>query len=315
MEIEGIRKVGVCGGGTMGFGISINFALWGYPTVVYDLNDQILQRSSDRIKNALKIFVDERLIDQRRADETFKRFILASDISKVADNDFVTESIVERLSDKQKLFNKLDKLCPPHAILASNTSSFVMSDITKGVRRQDKVVLTHYFDPPHIVPCVEVAKGPKTTDETFNITYDLMKKVKKVPVKVYKEIRGYLINSIQRAMQNAALRLWVEGVASAEDIELGAKASYGFRGPTEGPLGRHDMSGQFKWPKDALLGLIEGSLSEQIGMREELKDKIRQRLTEGKPWFIDLNHYDEAVEAHHREYARRLKDLYWDKLE
>jgi 3-hydroxybutyryl-CoA dehydrogenase len=315
MRLEDVKKVGVVGGGTMGFGIGINFALWGYPTIIHDLNDQILQKTSERIQKALKIFMDEGLINQKRADATFKRFTLTSDMSKVANNDFITEAIVERLSDKQELFNKLDKMCPPQTILASNTSSLLLSDIAKSIKRQDKVVLTHYFDPPHIVPGVEVAKGPGTSDETFNITYDLMKMVKKVPVKLLKETSGYLLNSIQFATQGEALKLWAMGIASVEAIELGARTSYGFRNPTEGPFLRYDLSGGWRWPKEILLHFAERTLSGLPGLSEDVKEKIKARYASGKPWIIDPNHFDELVELRDREYARRLKDLYWGKLD
>lgn len=296
----------------MGFGIGINFALWGYPTIVHDLNDQILQKTSMRIQKALKIFVDEGLINQQRADESFKRFTMTTDLAKAANVDFITEAIVERLCDKQELFNKLDKMCPLQTIIASNTSTLLVSDIAKGVKRQDKVLLTHYFDPPYIIPGVEVAKGSGTSDETFNITYDLMKKVKKVPIKVLKETSGYLINSIQFAFWRTALQLWAEGVASAEDIEEGIKTSCGFRNPTIGPFGHMDMSGGFKWPKDAVLAMMEKAMS---GLSEEIKNKVAKRFLSGKPWIIDPDSFNELVQLRDREYARRLKDLYWGKLD
>ena len=180
MKLSDIKKIGVAGGGTMGFGIGTNFALWGYPVVIYDLNDRILAKTRQRIEKALKIFLDEGMISEKKAGETSRRIRLTDDINRLGETDFITEAIVERLSDKQEIFNKLDKLCPPQTIIVSNTSSLVLSDIVRDVKRQDKVALTHYFDPPHIVPGVEVAKGPGTSDETFNITYDLMAKVKKV---------------------------------------------------------------------------------------------------------------------------------------
>lgn len=312
MRLEDITRVGVVGGGTMGFGIGINFALWGYPTIIHDLNDQILQKTSVRIQKALKIFVDEGLINQQRADESFKRFTLTTDLAEAANADFITEAIVERLCDKQELFNKLDKMCPLQTIIASNTSTLLVSDIAKGVKRQDKVLLTHYFNPPYIIPGVEVAKGSGTSDETFNITYDLMKKVKKVPIEVLKETSGYLINSIQFAFWRAALQLWAEGVASAEDIEEGIKASCGFRNPTIGPFGHLDMSGAFRWPKDAVRTMLGKALA---GLSEEVIDKVVTRIISGKPWVIDANQFDQLVELRDREYARRLKDLYWGKLD
>ncbi len=314
MTLSDINKIGVAGGGTMGFGIGLNFALWGYPTVVYDLSDKILEGSAQRVNKALDIFVTEGLITRKRAEESFKRFTFTTDMTILAKSDFITEAIVERLSDKQELFNKLDEMCPPQTIIASNASQLVMSDIAKGVKRKDKVLLTHYFEPPHIVPGVELAKGPGTTDEIFNLIYDLMKKVKKVPVKALKELPGCLLNTIQGAMTTMCYRLWAEGVASAEDIDLGIRASFGFRNPHEGSLMHADLSGRWKWPKDVLAIKAEKLLS-MPGLSEEAKERLRNRLAQGGPWLVDPNKFEEAIEIRDREYARRLKDLYWGRVD
>ena len=305
MELADIKKVGVVGGGTMGFGIAINFALGGYPTVIRDLSDALLQQSMRNIKASMDLFVEEELIIQAEADDTISRITTTTDLAEVAQSDFITEAIIERLKDKQELFNTLDQLCPSHTIIVSNTSGFVMSDIGAGVKRQDKIGLTHYFAPPHIVPGVEVAKGPGTSDETYNIIYDLMKKVKKVPIRVCKELPGYLLNRIQGAMGREATRLWAEGVATAEDIELGIQSTFGFRMPHEGPFLHYDLAGIWKWPADIRTRRRRGS--EPL---DEAAEKISERMAEGKPWFVDPNKFDEAVEKRDREYIRRLKELY-----
>ena len=305
MELADIKKVGVVGGGTMGFGIAINFALGGYPTVIRDLSDALLQQSMRNIKASMDLFVEEKLIIQAEADDTISRITTTTDLAEVAQSDFITEAIIERLKDKQELFNTLDQLCPSHTIIVSNTSGFVMSDIGAGVKRQDKIGLTHYFAPPHIVPGVEVAKGPGTSDETYNIIYDLMKKVKKVPIRVRKELPGYLLNRIQGAMGREATRLWAEGVATAEDIELGIQSTFGFRMPHEGTFLHYDLAGIWKWPADIRTRRRRGS--EPL---DEAAEKISERMAEGKPWFVDPNKFDEAVEKRDREYIRRLKELY-----
>ncbi len=306
MELADIKKVGVIGGGTMGFGIAINFALGGYPTIIRDLSDALLQQSISNIRASMDLFVEEELITQAQADDTLSRITTTTDLEEVAaQSDFITEVIVERLKDKQVLFNTLDQRCPPHTIIVSNTSGFVMSDIGAGVKRQDKIGLTHYFAPPHIVPGVEVAKGPSTSDETYNIIYDLMKKVKKVPIRVCKELPGYLLNRIQGAMGREATRLWAEGVATAEDIELGIQSTFGFRMPHEGPFLHYDLAGIWKWPADIRTRRRRGS--EPL---DEAAEKISERMAEGKPWFVDPNKFDEAVEKRDREYIRRLKELY-----
>jgi len=314
MKLSDIRRIGIAGGGTMGFGIGTNFALWGYPVIIYDLNDRILAKTRQRIKKALKIFVDEGMISEKKAAETSRHIRLTDDINRLGETDFVTEAIVERLSDKQEIFNRLDKICSPQTIIVSNTSSLVLSDIAKGVKRQDKIALTHYFDPPHFVPGVEVAKGTGTSDETFNITYDLMLKVKKTPVKVLKEQSGYLLNSIQYAMGAEAQKLWAEGFASAEDIEKGIEATFGFRSPHEGPMMHNDLAGIWKWPKDVLEKRAQRVLS-AADLSDAAKKKLAAQIASGKPWFVDPDHFEEAVEGRDREYARRLKDLYWGKIE
>jgi 3-hydroxyacyl-CoA dehydrogenase len=300
MQLADVRRVGIVGSGTMGFGIAINFALWGYPTLMHDLSDEILAQATRNVEHALRLFVKGELISRQMADETLGRISTTTDLAQVAENsDYITEAIVERARDKRALLNQLDALCPAHTIFASNTSRLVLSDIGAGVRRQDKLVLTHYFAPPHIVPGVEVAKGPSTSDETFDLTYDLMKRVRKVPVRVLKELPGYLLNRIQGAMAREASRLWAEGVASAEDIERGITATFGFRMPHEGPFRHYDLAGIWKWPEDVRNpSAIENPV-------------LRERMSEARPWFVDPERFDEAVERRDREYIRRLRELYW----
>ena len=299
MELADINRVGIVGAGTMGHGIAINFALAGYPTMISDLSDEILRQSTGRIRAALDMFVEGQLVTRKRADEA-TALIQPTSLEDLATNsDFVTEAIVDRSSDKREMFNRLDALCPAHTILASNTSSLVLSDFGSDAKRQDKLVLTHYFAPPHIVPGVEVAKGPGTTDETYNLTCDLMTATRKVPIRLQKERPGYLLNRIQRAMSQEAMSLWAEGMASAEDIELGVITTFGFRMPHEGPMKHYDLAGIWRWPED---------VRNPAGNPNE---RLRQRLSEGTPWFVDPAHFDEAVEERDREYIGRLRALYW----
>ena len=178
MNLENIKKVSVIGGGIMGFGIAINFARGGYPTLIQDLDDKTVARSRQLVQSAMTLFVEEGVLNQPQVHDTIKRISWTTDLSEAAQSDFITEAIVERLKDKQVLFNTLDKISPSHTIIVSNTSGLVMSEIGLGVQRKDKVGITHYFAPPHIVPGVEVAKGPGTSDQTYKTIYALMKKVK-----------------------------------------------------------------------------------------------------------------------------------------
>ena len=300
MQLSDIKTVGVVGGGTMGFGIAINFALWGYPTIISDLSDEVLASTESNIAHALRLFVEGGLITQDRAEETLARITTTTDLAQLAgQSDFITEAIVERLPDKQALFKRLDELCPPHTILASNTSRLVLSDIGAHAKRQEKLVLTHYFAPPHIVPGLEVARGPGATDETFELTCELLRSARKIPIRVRGEKPGYLLNRIQHAMAREASQLWAEGMASAEDIELGIVSTFGFRMPHEGPFLHYDLAGIWKWPEDVR------------NPRAIQNEKLREQMLKAQPWFLDPANFDEAVEKRDREYIRRLKELYW----
>lgn len=314
MNLQDIKRVGVVGVGTMGHGIALNFALHGYPTLICDLNDDILKKAVRNIESALALFVDEKLIKKRRANEALSLISTTTSLEELAaGSDFVTEAIVERSEDKKQLFNRLDKLCPPHTILASNTSWLVLSDFGSGVKRQDKIVITHYFAPPHLVPGVEVGGGPGTAAETFELTCRLMEAIGKIPIKVLKERTGHIINRLQDAMRHEANRLWAEGVATAEDIELGIITTCGFRMPFEGSFKHFDVAGMWKWPRDVLEAYAAREADESRGLAPELVDRIRQRYSEGKPWFIDPAKFDEEIEKRDRDFIRRLKALYIDK--
>ena len=308
MKINDIGTVGVVGSGLMGSGIALNFALAGYQTIMSDLDDEALTVAKARIDAALAMFVDEGLTTTAEANKAVACIEVTTELQDLARrSDFITEVIVERLEDKQKLFRYLDQTCPSHTVIVSNTSSLKISDIGKGVGRQKKLGLTHYFVPPHIVPGVEIAKGPGTDDATFQLLYDLMKSIRKVPIRVLKERSGYLINTINDALAWEAGRLWAEGVASAEDIELGIKSTMGFRMPYYGPFGHYDYSGTWRWPPDVLEKKLVPP--DSIPSRQDAEQRYKERLIDG-PFFMDPEKMQEDEERRDRDFIRRLKSRY-----
>ena len=312
MSLDDIERVGVVGSGLMGHGIALAFALSGYPTTLSDLSDEALREGMSKAGAAAKLFAEEGLVTPEQAEEAIGRLTTTTDLRELAaDSDFVTEAIVERSRDKRELFNRLDGLCPPHTIIVSNTSSLVLSDFGSDVRRQDKIAITHYFSPPAIVPGVEVARGPGTSDETFETTCDLMTRINHVPIRVLKELPGYLLNRIQRAMMREAYRLWAEGVATAEDIDLGVRSTFGFRMPQEGPMMHHDLAGIWRWPKDTRLALWDSLSGREFEFSAEAAEKIRQRIEEGTPWLDTPENLEEEMEERDRGYLRRLREQYW----
>jgi len=311
MKLEDIKRIGVVGAGIMGHGIALSFALWGYPTVMRDVTDDILKDALRRISSVLDTFVEEEVVTRKQADDAIGRITTTPDLAVLArDVDYVCEAITERSQDKKELFNKLDTMCPPNTILASNTSSLMLSDFGTDVKRQDKIIVTHYFNPPHIVPCVEVVKGPRTSDETFNLTYDLLEKVKKLPVRVLKELPGYLVNRIQMGMYREIFDLWAKGVASIEDIDRAVSSSFGFRLASAGPLLTRDLAG---FPKlGALAVTTQNRLCGQISNAKEIPEEV-SKLLESHKGFYDYpqERWEQIIKQRDKEFLSLLKQLYW----
>jgi 3-hydroxybutyryl-CoA dehydrogenase len=316
MEINDFKKVGVVGAGTMGHGIALNFALADYPVILCDVNDVILSNALKNIQKALELFIEGKLIQKEEAEIAIGNISMTTDLEELSRNSqFITEAIVERSEDKKLLFNRLDNICSPETILASNTSWLILSDFASDVKRQDKVVITHYFAPPHIVPGVEVCGGSGTSQETYDLTCCLMERIGKLPIRLRKERTGHVINRLQDAMRHEANILWAEGIASAEDIELGITTTCGFRMPFEGSMKHFDVAGMWRWPKDVLGNYAEKEADESWGLSAELVSKIRSRYAEGRPWFMDPDEYESEVEKRDRDLIRRLKAMYRSKKE
>jgi 3-hydroxybutyryl-CoA dehydrogenase len=313
VKIEQVKTVGVVGAGLMGNGIAFSFALGGYDVLMHDLSDEILEGAVANMKATAALYVEEGLLESTDVAQILSRVVSTTHLDRVAEEcDFVTEAIVERFEDKKILFDQLDVMCPPRTILASNTSGLVVSEFGADVARKDKLIVTHYFAPPAIVPGVEVVRCPTTSEETFDLTWELMKRTNRVPIRVDIELPGHLLNRLQGAMSREAFRLWAQGVASAEDIDLGVRSTFGLRMPYQGPIRHLDLGGQWGWPEDVRERMV--SRMEQAPRETELNSeaiaRLRRGFLEGKPWLCQDDEVDEIRNARDRELLRRVKEIY-----
>lgn len=317
MQLKDIKNISIIGAGIMGHGIGLTYALAGYNVTLNARRETTLINAMRHIRNDLKTFADSSLIPQDTIKETLSRLTTTTDLKKaVKDADFVTETIVEEVEVKRKIFTDLDAFCPEHTIFASNTSSLVLQDFTSQCRRRDKILITHWFNPPHIVPVVEVVRGEETSDETMELVYALLKKVKKLPVKIFKEIPGFVVNRIQMGMVREVWSLWEQGVASPEDIDLAVKGSFGFRLAAIGPLETCDLAGLDLWYgiADRLFKIINDAHQPP----EVLKKKVEAGelgLKSGKGFFdYHIDYFtkgqDKRVKARDRKFIQLLKLLY-----
>lgn len=228
----------------MGHGIAQVFAQKDYSVTLYDLNRTILERALLGIRSNLETFVEVGLKPKERVEKVLSNIRMSVDLKEAVEGaHFVIEAIPEDLILKMNLFEELDQYCSKEVILASNTSTLPISEIGKKTKEKERLVVAHWFNPPHIIPTVEVVRGETTSEEVFRTSYQLMEKIGKKPIKVSKEIPGFLINRIQTAMFREILSLLKQGVAEPEEIDIGVKGNFGLRLAVLGPLATMDMGG------------------------------------------------------------------------
>lgn len=238
-----IRNVTIVGAGTMGHSLAQAFSQGGCNVWLHDLREEILSRAKKMILSNLKTLVELGLLEEDQVSPIFGRIQTTTQIEKAGENaQFVLEAIIENVPAKKEMFTSLERVCPSQAILASNTSYL---DIFKFVetRRPDKVLITHWFAPPHLVPLVEIVRGPNTSSETVETVKALMIRLGKTPIVISKFLPGFIANRLQSALRLEAHSLLDHGYATPEDIDKAAKASFGLRIPILGLMKREDYAG------------------------------------------------------------------------
>jgi len=238
-----IRNVTIVGAGTMGHSLAQVFAQGGCSVWLNDVKEGILERAKKLIASNLETLVELGIVGKNQKGPILDRVQTTVKLEEAGKKaDFVIEAIIEDEPAKKEMFSRLDKICPPGAILASNTSYM---DIFKFVetKRPDKVLIAHWFAPPHIVPLVEIVRGPQTSQDTVDRVKALMLKMGKKPIVITKFLPGFIGNRLQSALGNEVLHLLDEGYATPEDIDTATKASFALRMPILGLVKRMDFTG------------------------------------------------------------------------
>ena len=234
-----MKKIVVIGGGTMGLDIAQVFAKKGFDVVVRDISDEIIKASEARLNKSLDKLVAKGKLDEAGKAAITGKIAFTTDLNLAADADLVVEAAIENLDIKKGIFAELDKICKPETILASNTSSISITDIAAATKRPEKVLGMHFFNPAPAMKLVEVIRGARTNDETFQAVYGCAKEIGKNPVEVG-EAPGFVVNRILFPMINEAIIVLENGIASKEDIDTAMM--YGANHKM-GPLALADLVG------------------------------------------------------------------------
>ncbi len=276
-----VNHVVVVGAGAMGSQIGMVCALAGLTVTVTDIAEPALAKAEAELRSRLSRDVDKGRRVRSDVEAAFGRLSFTTDLTTAASTaDYVIEAAVERLDIKRALFADLDRAAPPHAILATNSSSIVSSRIADATGRPDKVCNLHFFNPALIMKCVEVVRGPHTSDDTVATSIDLTERLGKTPVVLNREIPGFIANRILNAVRDEAIHLLENGVASVADIDTACRTALGYpMGPFElmdltgidiGFLTKQDRFAQTGDPKDrpsaSVTALVErGELGRKTG--------------------------------------------------
>jgi enoyl-CoA hydratase/3-hydroxyacyl-CoA dehydrogenase len=223
-----IKKIAVIGAGTMGHGIAELAAIAGYKVSVVDISDEILKNALSKIQWSLSKLHEKGQIKEN-VETILSRISLTTNlIEAVKDADFVIEAIIEKLDEKKRVFSLMDQHAPSHTILATNTSSLPITEIADATKRPDKVVGMHFFNPPVLMPLVEIIRGKDTSDFTVQVTNELAKKFGKQTIIVNKDIPGFVVNRILARIFNSACNIVMDGKADIIEVDSTARYKLGF---------------------------------------------------------------------------------------
>jgi 3-hydroxybutyryl-CoA dehydrogenase len=244
MKAKDIRRIGIIGAGLMGHGIAQVFASAGYDVNLYDADRATLEAAKGRIEANFKVFVALGLARPEDVANCLGRIALCPSLETLCSGcQYILEAILEDLDLKRKVFAEVERFSAPDAIFSSNTSAISITEIAAALKKRDRFLGTHFWNPPHVLPCVEVIRGEETGEAAFETIFTLMETVGKVPVRVLKDVPGFLGNRLQHAMWREAVSLCDKGVASAADIDRVVKYGFGARMPFIGPMETADLAG------------------------------------------------------------------------
>lgn len=239
-----LDKSTVVGAGLMGSQIGLVLALGSRETVLMSRRQESLDRAMERIRRYAGDLGRHGLLRGETTEAVMGRIRTTTDLKDAVEGTaFTVESVSEVLETKQELFERMDAIAPREAILTSNTSGFPITALAaRGVHR-DRIAGSHFVQPGHIVPAMEVMRGQETSEETIARTCATWERLGKIPLRVNRDVPGFLFNRLQHAIIREAVRLLATGVASAEDIDMAVQLGLAPRFTTAGPLKQRDING------------------------------------------------------------------------
>ncbi|MEW6666675.1 MAG: 3-hydroxyacyl-CoA dehydrogenase NAD-binding domain-containing protein [Thermodesulfobacteriota bacterium] len=239
-----IKNVAIVGAGLMGHGLAQIFAGRGYEVALMDVHQDLLTKALAGVRSNLALMAQHGIGKEADIEPSLSRIRISTDLKEAVQGaHFVVEAVSENLGLKQKIFQDLDSLCPVDTILATNTSVISITEIAEKARNRGRILGTHFWNPPYLIPLVEVIRGKDTSDMAMETTFELMKAVGKHPVRVNKDVPGFVGNRLQHALWREAISIVERGIADPATVDECIRFGFGLRLPVLGPLETADMVG------------------------------------------------------------------------
>ncbi|SDV46152.1 3-hydroxyacyl-CoA dehydrogenase family protein [Chitinasiproducens palmae] len=270
------QTISVVGAGLMGVGIATHFARFGLPVRLFDVDPKRIAEVPGVARSILAELADSGRFDGAQADTTVARLRGVTDLEALAGSDLVIEAAPERLALKHRLYADLERVLGDDAIIASNTSGFPPDQLAEGMRRPQRLLIAHFWNPPHFIPLVELVPGTATDPALLQRLHALLVDNALESVILKRAVPGFVGNRIQFAILREALHLLQEGVADAATIDTVMKASLGRRYGMVGPLEAADMGGL-----DTFLD-ISRHLMPELAKDEHVLAVLEQKVAAGQ---------------------------------
>ncbi|MGZ3570267.1 MAG: 3-hydroxyacyl-CoA dehydrogenase family protein [Thermodesulfobacteriota bacterium] len=284
MKTKEIKRIGILGTGTIGASWATFFSSKGIPVKMYDVDTSILERGVRKAKENLGTLVEYGMLDKAKLRAATENVLLADDLREmVEDADYVQESVLEDYDVKKKIFHELDLLAPENVILASSSSGLLMSEIQSVTEKPQRCLIAHPFNPPHLVPLVELVPGRQTDLELVQFVKGFFEGLGKIPVLLKKEAPGHIANRLAAALWRESIEIVTRGIASVEDVD---KALYAGPGIRWALMGQHLIyhlgggEGGYEYFIDHI-GKAFGTLWEDMPTWTEISDESKKTLVEG----------------------------------
>ncbi len=238
------ERVAVIGAGMMGVGIAQIFALAGHEVTIQDIVPEAVERAPAAVRANLAFLAEHGLGAPDDVESAVGRVRASTDLrGAAADADFVVECVFENLELKQNVFEELDAACPPETILCTNTSVMSITEIAVKAKRKERVVGTHFWNPPYLIPLVEVVRTADVADEVVDKTMAILRSVGKRPIDCKKDVPGFVANRLQHALWREAISIVEHGIADAATVDESIRYGPGLRLPILAPMENADMVG------------------------------------------------------------------------